>query len=296
MKKKYFVLLGFTFGCIFAVAAVLVLHFLQNPAKMHVVTFNKTSYASGVKILNQLNGANVSAAAFNYALKERLYTHYEETYEYYYVEEYIRRPMVALTFDDGPAEPTGRILDILEYHNARATFFVLGRRVSGWPNTTLRIFESDNELAGHTFSHRSLPDLTDEQIINEITRGSAAIEAIIGEPPPPIFRPPGGRMDNRVVNLSREIGYSIIMWSLDPRDWEFRDVDSIYNRIIRNIREGDIIVLHDTHWTTAEAMERVIPSLIEMGFSLVTVSELIYHSNGIGPGAGDVYRRVAFNP
>ena len=206
------------------------------------------------------------------------------------VEQVPRRPMVALTFDDGPAATTWQILNILENHNARATFFVLGRNLERYRSTVLRIFESGNELAGHSYNHRRLiPPMTDEQIIREIQSASAAIEEITGVPAPPMFRPPIGIWDNRLVEISYEIGYAIILWNHDPSDWLHRDACHIYYHIMRNVRNGDIIVLHDIYQTTARAMERVVPGLIRLGFDLVTVTELIYHNHGRMPMNGQIY-------
>ena len=212
--------------------------------------------------------------------------------EYEYIEEPIApmRPMVALTFDDGPSSSTRRILDTLEEHNAHATFFVLGRNLERNRDTALRIFESGNELANHTFTHQALVStMTREQIIHEIQSTSAAIEEITGVPAAPMFRPPGGSRSNRLTDISYEIGYAIVLWDIDPNDWLYRDPCHIYNHIMSNVRDGSIIVLHDTHFTTAMAMERVVPALINRGFDLVTVSELIYRSHGRGLMAGQIY-------
>ena len=201
------------------------------------------------------------------------------------------RPMVALTFDDGPAASTSRILNVLDSHDAKATFFVLGRRLDEWSSTVLRAFNNGHEIANHTFGHQILlPPLTDEEIINEILFASAAIEAVTGVPPAPMFRPPAGRRDDRLLQISYEIGYAVILWNLDPFDWRDRDPDIIYQHIMTNVRDGSIVVLHDTHDTTAQAMERVVPRLIEMGFELVTVSELLFRNLGRSPMPGQIYR------
>ena len=225
------------------------------------------------------------------------YFDYEED-EYYYEEEPAPEPvepryMVALTFDDGPSHPTSQILDILEYHNARATFFVIGRRMNQWRDVALRAFEDGHEIAGHTFYHQPLVyPLTDEEILEEIRAGSAAIRAVTGVAPPRMVRPPAGRIESRTTQLAASLGYALILWDVDPLDWFNRDVEMIYRYIIENVRDGSIIVLHDTHYTTAYAMELVIPSLIEMGFEFVTVSELFQRANGRAPTPGNVYRRA----
>jgi len=199
-----------------------------------------------------------------------------------------RPPMVALTFDDGPSAHTSQILDILEYHNARATFFVIGRSVKYYADTVLRAHELGNEIASHMYTHQLLTRLSDERIRQGIAAGSNAIAAVIGYSPT-ILRPPGGAINDRVVYLIRQAGYAIILWNIDTNDWRDRNADIIYRRVMQNIRDGDIILLHDIYRTTVQAMERVIPSLIEQGFYLVTVSELLYYVHGRPPVPGEVY-------
>ena len=204
-------------------------------------------------------------------------------------EEVVRRPMVALTFDDGPAAHTERIVNTLEYHNARATFFVIGRRINARRDIVLRAHELGNEIANHLFHHQIMTVMTEAEILQDIRAGSAAIAAVTGESPP-ILRPPGGAVDSRVAGIAGREGYALIMWSIDTHDWRDRNVNTIYNRIMQNVRDGDIILLHDTHYTTARAMERVIPSLIAEGFYLVTVSELLRYAHGDGsPEPGRIY-------
>jgi len=196
-------------------------------------------------------------------------------------------PMVALTFDDGPSRHTESILDILERYDARATFFVIGNRLATYQSTAERAASLGNEIANHTYSHPRLTLKTDSQVISEIQSTSSAIESITGVSPP-IYRPPFGATDERIVNISTELGYGIVKWTLDPVDWRERDADIIYYRIMSQVENGSVILLHDIHLTTAQAMERVIPSLIEQGFQLVTVSELLDYRYG-GLDAGSVF-------
>jgi len=207
----------------------------------------------------------------------------------YYVEcpyyEATPRPMVALTFDDGPGPFTDYLLDILDEHGGRVTFCVLGNRVEPWSQTILRMIESGNEVLGHSWNHRHFGRLNEAAVIEQIFNTSAAIEAVTGFPPAPIFRAPYGFVNSMVRRVSREIGYSILNWSLDPEDWRYRDADIIYNFIMSRAIHGSIILLHDIHPTTVEAMERVIPGLQEAGFQLVTISELFEYLYGpLEPG------------
>ena len=195
-----------------------------------------------------------------------------------------RQPMVALSFDDGPSAYTDSILDILEQYNSRATFFVLGPQMMARPATAKRAFELGSEVANHTWNHLRLPHLSDAEIIREIQSASTAIESLTGYSPP-MFRPPFGMSCERLVRISTELGYAIVKWTLDPVDWRYRDADIVYNSIMSQVEDGSVILLHDTRPTTAAAMKRVIPRLIEKGFQLVTVSELLYYFYGeLEPG------------
>ena len=196
------------------------------------------------------------------------------------------QPMIALTFDDGPGPHTDRILDLLELHGGRATFFVLGRNVEAWQDTIIRTVNIGSEVAGHTWTHPELPSLTNEEITAEIRSTSVAIERLTGVPQR-IYRPPYGKLIQRVVNVSRDLGYTIVNWTFDTFDWrpENQDVNVLFDSIMNAARDGTIVLMHDTIPETAAAMELVIPALIAEGFQLVTVTELLYHTHGgLTPG------------
>jgi len=187
------------------------------------------------------------------------------------------RPMVALTFDDGPSMHTIPILETLERYNSLATFFVIGELVERRPEIVIQAFEEGHEILGHSWTHRRLTTMSDAEIKNEIVKTNDVIEAITGFTPN-MIRTPFGLVNSRVQSIARETGVAIINWSVDPQDWRLRDADAIYNAIMRSVHDRAIILCHDLRAPTAEAMERVIPSLVERGYQLVTVSELMYFS------------------
>jgi len=197
------------------------------------------------------------------------------------------RPMVALTFDDGPSFHTIDVLDTLERHNSVATFFVTGRWISSHSQTVLRAHNMGNEIVGHAWSHPTLTAVTDARIHSEIDSTNRAIEELTGTPSM-LFRPPYGAHNNRVRAISQDLGVPIILWSLDTHDWDGRGSNVIYNTVMNNVRDGDIILFHDTRGTTSAAVRRIVPDLIARGYQLVTVTELLYYS-GITPKPGGVY-------
>ena len=312
MLKHFLLSFGVTVLCVFVASVAVFRIFIVSDNTLNLQVHKVLSDAEGlIKSFDEAALSNYDTPSYMYLLTVMSkntppYRYTDESYmlllddeyaleEYEYIEEPIavqtpRRPSIALTFDDGPAGSTRRILNILANHNAHATFFVLGRNLERYYSTALRIFESGNELANHSFNHRRLIlPMSQEQIIREIQSTSAAIEEITGEPAIPIFRPPYGIRDNNLSEISYELGYAMILWNLDPLDWLYRDACHIYYHIMRNARDGAIIVLHDIYHTTAIAMERVVPGLIQRGFDLVTVSELIYRNHGRPPMAGQIY-------
>jgi len=197
------------------------------------------------------------------------------------------KPMIALTFDDGPSKHTSTILEVLEQNGAVATFFVTGNRVSAHRDIVLRAFNTGNEISNHSWSHKMLTRLSEGGIRTEILKANSAIESFTGTPPSSI-RPTYGSVNDLVRKVTAELELPMILWSLDTSDWLTRDPDMTCDRIMENVKDKDIILLHDLHEPTAEAMVRVIPALVDRGFQLVTVSELLYHA-GITPEPGEIY-------
>ena len=188
------------------------------------------------------------------------------------------KPMVALTFDDGPSRYTSHVLDILEKYNARATFCVIGNLVDARRDTVRRAYDLGCEIIGHSWDHRNLSKLSVEEIKTEINDTSAIIESVTGVSPR-LFRPPYGAVSNTLKSVSAELGYAMINWNVDPMDWDTKNADKVYNAIMADTGNKAIVLSHDLYGSTADAMERVVPELISKGYQLVTVSELMYYSN-----------------
>ena len=200
------------------------------------------------------------------------------------------KPMVALTFDDGPGEYTARFLDLFAQYNARATFCVIGEQVESGRDMIIRTFEEGHEIVGHSWSHRLYTRLSARDIEKDILDTNAVIESIIGVSPQ-MHRVPYGAINDRVKRVSEELGLSLLQWSVDPRDWESRDAELVFDVIMEYVKDGSIIVCHDSHESTAEAMELVIPELISRGYQLVTVSEMFaYRDVELEPG--EIYRKA----
>lgn len=180
------------------------------------------------------------------------------------------KPAVALTFDDGPSNQTGRILDALEKDGGLATFFLVGDRVEKYAETAQREYASGCLVGTHMYSHTKLTDMTAAEVENELNQCSAIHLSVIGAQPS-VARPPYGSTN---ATVREEVNLPLINWSLNSNDWETRDADRIYNDVMNNIQDGDIVLFHDLKDFSASAIERIVPALTKQGYQLVTVQEL----------------------
>lgn len=190
--------------------------------------------------------------------------------------------MVALSFDDGPhPRYTPVILEMLARHEIPATFFLIGRHVLKYPLLAQHIASGCHEIGNHTFSHRVLPFLTDLEITREIRQTDAAIRIHTGQQPR-FMRPPMGLFTKRTVSMIEACGYVTAIGDVYPRDPHLPGQHKIYQRVLRRVRPGSIIILHDggnakkvDRSQTVWAVDRIIEQLLGEGYRFVTMSELV---------------------
>ena len=200
-----------------------------------------------------------------------------EVNEYYFKRNQDNK--IALTFDDGPHPIyTPRILDILDKYNIKATFFIIGINAKNYQDTLKEIVKRGHEIGNHSFSHTILKDKSASKIIAEVEECRRTIYEISGENTV-IFRPPGGLMA-KLNSEDAELleSYNIVFWSIDTLDWAHRNPEAIRDYVANDIKSGDIILMHDYigfDSPTPEALEILIPLLIDKGYNFVTVSELL---------------------
>lgn len=197
------------------------------------------------------------------------------------------RPMIALTFDDGPGPGTRRILSALEAVDGRATFCMVGDRVNDYARTARMVAEQGSEIATHTLTHPNLAKLSAAEVRAELEESIAAIEQVTGVRPG-VLRPPYGSTSPVVQQICREMGVVIANWNVDTEDWRVRDAETILNHVLDNARDGAIVLCHDLYPETAAAMERAVEELAAQGYQLVSVSELLEARAG-GGSAGKIY-------
>ncbi|MGI5891829.1 MAG: polysaccharide deacetylase family protein [Bacillota bacterium] len=199
-----------------------------------------------------------------------------------------KRPMVALTFDDGPhSKWTPLLLDALKKREAKATFFVLGNRVEGLPYIAKRAVAEGHSVNIHSYNHiGEFTKMSDGLLAEHIRKTSKAIIAASGQYPY-LVRPPYGSINK---DTAAKIKLPIILWNKDPLDWKYRDSQKVTKNILAQVKDGDIILLHDIYPSSVNAAVAVIDALRAKGYQFVTIEDLFRYKN-ISLEAGGIYRK-----
>ena len=189
----------------------------------------------------------------------------------------LSKPMVALTFDDGPnGKATPKILDTLEKYGVVATFFDLGQNMANYPKVVKREETIGCEVESHTYAHKNLNKLTSAQIKADMEKAEKVYQNVLGHKPS-LVRPPYGNANSTVKSTLK---YPLINWDIDTLDWKSRNAESVLKEIHKySDYDGRIILMHGIYNSTAEAVEKLVPELIDKGYQLVTVSEMAKYKN-----------------
>src|SRR6266699_387404 len=185
-------------------------------------------------------------------------------------------PYIAMTFDDGPsATLTPKLPDLLAAHHIKATFFVIGENVAEHPEIVARAAREGHEIGNHSWSHPNFAKMSQESVRSQLQRTDDAIKNATGKRHT-LMRPPYGSLTEREKHwIHDEFGYQIIFWEVDPYDWKRPGPAVVRNRILKETRPGSIVLSHDIHPGTIEAMPLTFDALEAKGFKFVTISELI---------------------
>jgi len=182
---------------------------------------------------------------------------------------------IALTFDDGPVPgATPRILQVLDKKNVKATFFVVGKMVEKYPWLLKQISTEGHDMGNHTYSHRDLTTLSKEDILKELDKTRKLIKEITGKDTY-LFRPPGGRYDNKVIVTTTLTGYKMILWTDYPEDYGCSSSRLIYEKATSKAKNEGIILLHNGLDATLEVLPEIISELKKEGYKFLTISELM---------------------
>jgi peptidoglycan/xylan/chitin deacetylase (PgdA/CDA1 family) len=190
-------------------------------------------------------------------------------------------PYIAMTFDDGPSGPnTPRLLDLAAKKHIKLTFFLIGENAARYPQLVQRELAEGHEVGNHSYTHPDLAKMSDDAVRSQIQKTQDAIISASGYKPI-LMRPPYGAMTPKQrLWVSHEFGVKIILWEVDPLDWKNPGASVVASRIISAVRPGDIILSHDIHSGTVDAMPEVFDTLLAKGYKFVTVSELIAMDKG----------------
>ncbi len=193
-----------------------------------------------------------------------------------YTQVRTSRKVIAITFDDGPhPENTPRLLDMLKARKIKATFYVVGNMVKYNPQILKRMVEEGHEIGNHTVTHGTLSRMSDNSLLAELESAHEQILKASGVAPLSM-RPPGGaiKKDQKALVLE-ELGYPTILWSVDPEDWKRPGPAVVTSRLVNGASPGAILLAHDLHKPTVDAMPDTLDQLLAKGYQFVTVSELI---------------------
>lgn len=191
------------------------------------------------------------------------------------------KPMVALTFDDGPYAPVGnRIMDCAEQYGGRVTFYVVGNRVNSYKSEIQRMYANGHEIGNHTQDHKYLQKLGAQEIRQQVEACNQAVAAITGEAPKTVRLPGGGKNSTVLANISQPI----VLWNVDTLDWKTRNAASSVQTVLNQVKDGSVVLMHELYNASGDAAVTIIPALVERGYQLVTVSELAQFRGGLAGG------------
>lgn len=197
------------------------------------------------------------------------------------------KPMVALTFDDGPGKYEDRILAAFQKYGGKGTFFFVGNQAEKYPNVVKRVAEAGHEVANHSYKHENLPKLSQAGATQSLAKTNEILRRLSGQSVS-LVRPPYGATSSSVKAALQNQGQPSILWSIDTLDWKTRNAKSSINIVLQQVKDGDVILMHSIYAQSAEAAEALIPALQERGYQLVSVSELA-KARGVSLQAGQNY-------
>lgn len=201
--------------------------------------------------------------------------------------------VVSLTFDAAWGnEDTQALIDILKKYNVRATFFVVGDWAERYPESVKALHDAGHEVMNHSDTHAHMTKLSRDQILADVEACNDTVEKVTGVRPT-LFRPPYGEYDDKVIAAIRSLGMEPIQWDVDSLDWKELSAEEITRRVTSKVQPGSIILFHNAALHTPEALPGIIEKLIQEGYQIIPVSELIIHGNYTIDHTG---RQIAVQP
>jgi peptidoglycan/xylan/chitin deacetylase (PgdA/CDA1 family) len=196
---------------------------------------------------------------------------------------------IALTFDDGPGQQAGHLLDTLKKYKAKATFLLEGQYVKARPQFVKRMVEEGHQIGDHSYDHPDFTKMDEDSIRSEIKRTQDLVYKITGTYPS-VLRPPYGLADDRVQAIATEFGMPIVLWNTTSHDWATKNKKKIYTEVLKGARRDSVVLMHDWVTQTVEVMPDLLKALHKKGFHVVTVDDLL---RGRTLRPGEVYPKDA---
>lgn len=194
------------------------------------------------------------------------------------------QPAVALSFDDGPSpEYTQQVLDLLAEYDCKGTFFMVGASMEQFPELVKTVYDSGNEVGLHTWGHNELNEMSGDAVLHNLEKCQQIVLEQTGTTAR-WLRPPYGRVGPSTYSACNVLGMYIATWTIDSRDWETQNPERIYNEVISQLHNGAIILFHDTHEATPEALKTILPEIKAQGYQVLTVDELLYYRESLSSG------------
>lgn len=219
------------------------------------------------------NGSCLCGLLYTFVLLQALGINFPHRQEVVETEKILsEKPRIAITFDDGPSETyTPRLLDGLKERNVKASFFVIGKMAEANPKLIQREKEEGHLIGNHTYNHVDISKISDEEAVSEIRKTNQVIEKVTKENVEYLRAPFGSWKKNLIGRMD----VFPVAWSIDPLDWTTENTDEIVNKVVTEVKENDIILLHDCYQSSVDAALRIIDILRKEGYEFVTVDKLI---------------------
>ncbi len=236
-----------------------------------ILTFYKTTISNNI-IKEKTDTFRISKNSITKINSLKKVTDYD-FYNNIYIND--NSKIIAFTFDDGPNYNTKKVIDTLKKYGVTATFFLMGKNISGNEKIVKYMYESGMEIGNHTYNHLLLTKYSKEKINEEIVKTNDLIFNIIGKNPT-LLRPSYGSFNKKIKSVSN---MPIIIWDIDTLDWKYKNSQRIANKVLSSVKDGDIVLMHDIYKSTLNSLDLVIPELLNRGYKIVSVSELFYLKN-----------------
>jgi len=219
----------------------------------------------------------------------RVFSFFDRLLPIYRVETQEKR--IAISFDAAwGADKTPEILDILDKYKIKTTFFLVKMWMDKYPEMTKLIASKGHEIGNHSATHPHMGKLSRDDVVKEIKTTHLRIKELTGQDCK-VFRPPFGDYSDTLIKTAQELGYYVIQWDVDSLDWKDLSASAIYDRVIKRVKPGSIVLFHNNGKNTPEALKIILPELIKQGYEIVPVSTLLIKGDYYIDGASGEMRK-----